>query len=217
MEIKDIIQKALKGEALTDDEKSAVKDFDFGKYIDGAQADARRKAEAGLESEKTERAKLATQIEELQKQVKAKDGEKLTVTEQLQRALSDLQSKFEASEKRTLELSQAQAKATRTAKVQALTKKYGIQFIEGVDPSILNAALESTLATVEDARLEDDTLVKPLFDSFRTANKAVIKDLSGGGAGTPPKGAGSSGLDGKPVDQMTAAERQTDLKKRGIL
>lgn len=215
MDIKAIIEKLKKGEALNDEERKILADYDHDKAINGAQAEARRKAESALEAEKQERAKLAQQIADLEKQVKAKEGEKLSATEQLQRALTDLQQKFEASEKRSAELAAAQARAARSAMVQDLAKKHGVSFIDGVDARILAGAFESALASVEN--LEDENLVKPLVESWKSANKAVIKDLSGGGAGTPPKGAGPSGLDGKPVDQMTATERQADLKKRGIL
>ena len=45
MNIKDIIAKFLKGEALTDAEKAFAEQFDLQKEIDTASAAARRKAE----------------------------------------------------------------------------------------------------------------------------------------------------------------------------
>ena len=216
MDIKAVLEKVKKGEALDDAEKKALSEFDLQKHIDGAQAEARRKAEAALETEKQERAKLAAQIADLEQKVKAKEGEKLSVTEQLQRALSDLQQKFDASEKRSTDLAAAQAKANRSAKVQDLAKKFGVSFIDGVDARILTGALEGTLSSVEN--LEDENLVKPIVESFKTANKAVIRDQSGGGGGTPPRdGSCPRGLDGKPVSEMSAAEREKDLKSRSII
>lgn len=214
MDIKAIIEKLKKGEALDDAEKKALAEFDLQKHVDGAQAEARRKAESALADEKKEREKLAGQIADLEKKLKDKEGEKLSVTEQLQRALQDLQQKFEASEKRSAELAAAQAKAARSAKVQDLAKKYGVSFIDGVDAKILAGALEASLASVADDKLDDESLVKPLVESFKTTNKAVIRDQSGGGGGTPPRDGGAPANDGH---LQSAAEREKELKKKGII
>lgn len=213
MDIKAIIEKLKKGEALDDAEKKALAEFDLQKHVDGAQAEARRKAEEKAETERKEREKLAAQIADLEGKLKAKDGEKLSETEKLQQAIRDLSAKFEASEKRSQELTAAQAKAQRSAKVQEIAKKLGVSFIDGVDAKILAGALEGTLASVADDKLDDESLVKPLVESFKNANKAVIRDQSGGGGGTPPKD-GSAGGSGK---EPTPAERTSELKKQGII
>ena len=46
MNIKDILAKLLKGEALTDEEKAFAEAFDLQGELDKASASARRKAEA---------------------------------------------------------------------------------------------------------------------------------------------------------------------------
>lgn len=213
MDIKAIIEKLKKAEKLTDEEQKFLAEYDHDKAINGAQAEARRKAEAALETERKEREKLAGQIADLEKKLKDKDGEKLSATEQLQRALTDLQQKFEASEKRSQELAAAQAKAQRSAKVQELAKKFGVSFIDGVDARILAGALEGTLSSVEN--LDDENLVKPLVESFKSANKAVIRDLSGGGGGTPPRdGAGGSNGSGTDAERMSDQQRAEHLRKQ---
>ena len=216
MDYKAIIQKALRGEALTDEEKTAVKDFDFGKYLDGAQAEARRKAEAAAESERKAREALEAEKAKLEAALNGEKAGKKSEVEKLQDSIRELSGKFEAAQKKADELTAAQARAQRSAKVQDLAKKFGVSFIDGVDSKILAGALEGSLASVEN--LDDENLVKPLVESFKSANKAVIRDTSGGGSGTPPKdGSGPRGLDGKPVDQMSTAEREKDLKTRGII
>ncbi len=211
MDIKAVIVKALKGEALSDEEKASVADFDLQKMIDGAQAEARRKAETALDAERKEREKLAVQIADLEGKLKSTEGAKLSATEQLQKALGDLQAKFEASEKRAADLDRAQKAAARSARVGEIAKHHGVAFVDGVDAKILTGAFEGALASVEN--LDDEAVVKPLVESFKASNKAIIRDLSGGGAGTPPRaGAGTAG-----AGATTATQREAELKKKGIL
>lgn len=213
MEVRAIIEKLKKGEQLTAEEQKALAEFDYDKTLNGAQAEARRKAESQLEAERKQREQLAAQLAELEKASKAKDEEKLSATERLQATLKELQGKFEAAEKRSAELAAQQAKAQRAAKIRSIAEKSGVQFVDGFDHSIAFGALESALQSVQTDQLDDDQLVKPVLGSFVAANKAVIRDLSGGGSGTPPKGGSTQGSGGTWTREQIKTMKPEDFAK----
>lgn len=218
MNIKDILSKVTKGEKLSDDESKALQAYDPQKDIDAAAAAARRKAEQDKADADKVVDDLKTQMAGLQKKLDDAGKGKLSEAEQakaaqeaLQRQIADLTAKFTAAE-------QEKAKLTRQAKVDAVIRSSGIKFVDGIDANILMGALASSIGSLKDEDLGNPDAVKPLVEAFKNANKAVIADTSGHGAGSNPGQRVEVGVGtGKPIDQMTPAERQADLKKRGII
>jgi hypothetical protein len=208
MDIKAILAKAAKGEALSDEEKTALAAYDPDKAADSKAAAARKEAEKQRDALKAQLADLETKLEDagnagksevelLKKQVeklsKDLEGQKLAVTKA-------------EGEKRAL------VRGTMLDRIMA-----GLKLVDGVDAALPRLALERALADVQDADLESEASVKPVLDEFRAKNKALLLDDSGGGGGTPPKDGAGSGGGALAADKMTPVQREADLKKRGII
>ena len=213
MSIKDILAKLLKGDKLTDDERKLAEGFDLQKQLDESAADARRKAEAKAEAEKKRADEAESKLKEKDEQAKKEADSKKTDIERLQDTLKAVQQQLEAQRTEAAELKAAQAKAARSSKIAGLMEKAGIQFVEGVDSKVLRGAFEAALGTVKDEDLDGDA-VKPFIETFRNTNKAVIRDTSGGGAGTPARdGTGGGGSPQTDAERMSDSERAKQLRK----
>ena len=215
MKIKDILAKLAKKEQLTDDESKFLGEYDPDKAVNDAAAAARRKAEEAAEAARVESDKIKTQLSDLQKKLDDADKGKMSEAQKakaeqddLKKQLADLQNKFETSEA-------DKARLARQAKVDEIIRGSGIQFVEGVDKSILTTALSGAFKDVKDDDLVNDDVTKPIIEKFRVGNKAVIIDQSGHGSGGQPRNAGegapSSG--GKDLSSMSAEERASQLQK----
>ena len=217
MKLKDLLAKVAKKEQLTEDETKFLASYDPETETNNAAAAARRKAEDEAAAAKKAQADLQAQFEGLQKQLadagkaKMSDAEKATqALTDLQKQMAELNKRYEASETEKKQLA-------RQAKVNAVLDASGIKFVDGVDHKILRSALAGTLQSITDDNLADNNVIGPILDNFKTSNKAVIADTSGHGAGSDPARRVELGRDGKPIDKMSADERATDLKKRGII
>jgi len=216
VKIGELITKAAKGEALTDEEKGALAGFDLQKQLDSTAAAARKEAESKAEAAKAELSKMQKQIDDLNGALKAREDSGKTDLERAQEQvktfatqLKELQGKVEMAEKEKGAL-------VREQKLDGVLREAGIQFIDGVDQKILKRAFNGAFEGIAD--LENAEVTKPIVETFRAMNKGVIKDTTGHGSGNPPRGASSGvpvGLNGKPVDQMSAEERNKDLQSRG--
>lgn len=183
MKLKDILAKLLKGEALTDAEKAFVAEHDPDTATNNAAAAARRQAEQERDRIKAE---LETQLKDLQTKLAEGDGKGKT---ELQKAMAEL----EKLQKQVSEMTKSlegerseKSKLIRAQKIEELARASGIQFIKDVDAKIMARALAAQFdeLTVED--LADAAKVKPIIDTFKATNRAVIFDGSGHGSGTPP-------------------------------
>ncbi len=218
MKIQDILAKVAKGESLNDDEKKFLAGFDLQKLIDDGAAAARRVAEGATKKADEAAEALKKQLDDLQKKLddatkgKMTDAEKAKADQDaLLKRLADLEKKYADKEAEAIKL-------TRQSKVDEVIRGSGIQFVKEVDGKIMTGALAAAFAGVKDDELGKPDVVKPILEAFRSANKAVIVDASGHGSGTVPGQRIETGVaTGKPIDQMTPAERQEDLKKRGVI
>lgn len=218
MKIKDILAKVAKGEKLSDEETKFLSEYDPDKAINDAAAAARRKAEQDAADSKKAQDALAQQLKDLESKLaetskgKMSDAEKAAADQaDLRKQLADLSAKFAAKETETKQLA-------RQAKVDAVIRASGIQFVKEVDASILTGALAGALKDVADDQLDKTDVVTPILDGFKAKNKAVIVDTSGSGAGTDPARRVEVGVGGgKPIDKMSADERAKDLQARGII
>ena len=136
MNIKQLIEKAIKGEALTEEEKVALAAFD----PDAMAAAARKKAEATTLAAQAEQATLAESLKAAQAKLDEaalsgkSDVEKLQA--QLDRAAADVSEKNEA----IAGLHASQKAADRAGKMNGLLSKAGISFVKGVDPELMQSA-----------------------------------------------------------------------------
>lgn len=173
-----LTKKLQSGEKLSDDENSFLTSFDSETVVNGLQAEARKKAERETTDAKDKIRLLEEQIEAL----KENGDSKKTDVERLQDQIRDMQKQLKDQTKMYEEERSKAAALSRTQKIQELAKAAGIEFVDGVDASLLFHGLESRLSAVDD--LNDGTVVTPIFDTFKTANKGVIKSLAPGGAGS---------------------------------
>lgn len=212
MTIKDILAKAAKGETLGDEEKQLLTGFDPDAAVNSAAAAARKKAEAEAEKAHADLAALSQKLNEAEAKLQDAAGKGKTDLEKLTTQVATLTQQVQAAQAE-------KAKLIRQQKLDDVIRQSGLQFVKEVDGGIMRAALVNEFGDLSDEDLAVADKVKPVLDTFRARNKAVILDTSGHGAGGLPPAAGKSGtgLSGKPVAEMSPEERREDLKKRGVL
>jgi len=184
MNLKDILAKVAKGESLTDAEKKFLGEYDAEKASNDAVAAYRRKADEKLAKAEKDRDDLKTQVDAIQQQLDEKKNSGKTEMDKVQEQnklladqLAQITKRFEDSDKEKAQLSRSQA-------INGIREKAGIKFIPGINEAIMSGAFASAFEGITD--LADDNQVKPVIDAFKAANKAVIADLSGHGAGGSP-------------------------------
>lgn len=171
MQLKDILAKVAKGDALTDDEKSFLGSYDPQAAIDTAAAAARKAAEKEAKTHKDALAALQAEFD----QFKA-DNDPTKNRDANAKLLARVE-KLEADKKA------AEAKAAameRTAKVRELAKAAGINAAKGVDSKTIDLLVDNLMHGVD---IEDADAVKTAFDGFKTANAGLIAAPTVSGAG----------------------------------
>ena len=192
MDIKTILAKIAKGEALTDAEKDFVSKFDLQAQLDSAAAGARKKADGEAKSAKDALAALQAEFDtyKAEHDPKKDQSEIAKLTARLE--------KLEADKKA------AEDKATaleRTGKIRALAKNAGIVAAKGVDAATIDLLVDNLMAKVD---LDDADAVKAAFDGFMAANAGLISAETVGGAGAKGKpGAGGAFTGANPFAKET--------------
>ena len=210
MNLKDILGKVAKGEELTAEEKQVLAGFDPDAHANSAAAAARKKAEADA-------AKAAADLKAAQERLAEMEGQLSETNNKGKSEAEKLAAKVAELSKTVESVTKEKAQLVRQQKLDDVIRTSGLQFVKEVDGGIMRNALVSEFGNLSDDDLADLEKVKPVIETFRARNKAVILDAghgSGGPAHTPDV---PTGLDGKPVDQMSAGEREADLKKRGLI
>lgn len=215
MNVKELLAKIGKSETLTDEEKAFIAGYDPDKVINSTAAAARKSAEAKLKEKEDALAQMQTDIEALRTEADEKANANKPEIEKLTRELEKQKKALADSQTALAKLDQEKRQMVRNGKIGKIMA--GMKFIEGLNPDIPHMALERALAALKDEDLETEDLVKPIIDKFATTNKAILADESGHGSGNPPKDGTTKDTKHKSADQMTALEREADLKKRGIL
>jgi hypothetical protein len=215
MTIKETLAKIAKGEALTDEEKSSLAAYDPEKAVNDAAAAARRKAEEQAAAFKKQldefQSSTAAQAAAMEEEKKAK----MTEAQKREAFLADLQKKVEGLEKAKADAERQTKAIQRSQAIRDAAKAAGIALApKTVSEKLFFQMLESTLDGVDVAQEEQ---LKAALEGFKAENAGVILAPGSGTGGDPGKPAGPVGLDGKPVEKMTAQERESDLKKRGIV
>jgi len=107
-------------------------------------------------------------------------------------------------------------KAKRTVALDKIANT--VKFIPAVTPDAGRILLESSLAAV--ANLDDVEAVATVLNSFKEGYKSLIaadSQAAGGGTGRPGGGSGTQTQPGAKYEKMSPAEREKDMKTRGII
>ena len=217
MNIAEIIAKAAKGEELSDEEKTFATEFDFQKQIDDSAAAARRKAEERLSAADQKASDLEKKVEELTAQVEDAGNAGKSDLEKAQAKVESLTGQVAERDQQIADLTAANAQAARDKAIDGILTKSGIQFVDGVDAEMMKSAFAARFAEVSDDDLGAESVVNPIIDAYKGANKATIVDNSGHGSGggghdggsNPPSSSGE-----KTPDQMSTEERASYLRNR---
>ena len=172
--MKDLIEKLLKGETLTADERAKLEGYDPDRAVNDAAAAARKKAEG-------ERDAARTELEALKKS--AEEGKKGSQTE-----TQKLLARIEKLEKEKADADAKSAALERATAIEAIRAKSGIKFVDGIDPDLLKGIFSKQFDGIDD--LADEAAVNDRLKSFREANKGLILSEQGGGTGRTGQPAG---------------------------
>lgn len=198
--IKDILGKVVKGEDLSDSEKTMIEKWeepDVETIANARAANIRRDLEKKLQERDNLIAKKDEEIEGL----KTGDLSELDKTkrelEKLTKASATLGDQLVQEKNKRVELE-------RDHKIDSIVSQ--MRFIDGYNPEDARIILSHKLRDID---LEKDEDVKAKVTEFQTANKGVIVAAAGGGTGVRPTG-GNVTTPGKytreQIKNMTPAE-----------
>ena len=170
MKIGDIIKKLLAGEAVSDEEKAFLGQYDEQGVVNAAAAKARREAEDRARA--AEKA-LADLKQEAAKTVSKKDADYTALSERV-KALEAAKAEGDAK----------LAKIDRTAKIKAAFEKAGVRAAKGVSETAFAKLVEIATENV-DANQEES--LKTAVEAFRTEYTGVIASEGAGGTGRSAK------------------------------
>ena len=171
----ELVAKMLKGEELTEEEKTALKAFDTAKAIDSAQAEARRKAEKDAAEANAKAEDALKKVKEYEEKNNAAKSD----TEKLADQIKSLTERLNQSDAKSKKLEEEAARAARTEKVREIAAKYGVKFVEGLDRYF--SGFEEILSGKTEELNNENTVT--LVDVFRQTNAAHCR--AGYQAGRP--------------------------------
>ena len=188
MDIKSIIEKACKGEELTDAEKEFAKTYDHEKVTNDAAAAARRKAEGERDAAKKALEKANADLDAIKAKADADSESKKTDMEKLTSNVEALTGKLDAMTKKA-QAAEAQAAAVnRSQSIRDAAKAAGIALApKTVNEGLFYQLLETTLADVD---IADKAALTAALETFKTENAGVIVapgNGSGVDTGNPSK------------------------------
>jgi hypothetical protein len=186
MNLKDILAKIAKGEALTDAEKAFLAEADLDKMLNDAAAAARRKAEEKLSAAEQKLKDAEAKAKELSDAAEAQGDKGKTELEKAQKTIERLTAQLAERDAAIKTLSTEKEGLTREQKLTAIIQKSGIAFIPGVNAVAMTKLFKSEFADIELKDLDDEALIKPIVSGFVKANEAIIADETGKGSGRPP-------------------------------
>lgn len=215
MSIKEILAKLTKGEPLTDEEKAVVAGYDPDKAVNDAAAAARRKAEADLAALKKQYDEMKAAIDAEKAKADEENKAKLTEAQKREADFKAMQAQLVALTKAKEDAERQSAAVKRSQAIRDAAKAAGITLApKTVSEKLFFSMLEASLGDVDVGKEEQ---LKTALESFKSENPGIIAAPGSGSGVDSGKPAGPVGLDGKPVEKMTAQERDADLKKRGIV
>ena len=205
MNIKALLAKVAKGEALTDEEKSILNNFD----PDTVAAAARKKAEAEAKAAADKAAEMEAKLTELQEKI---DNAGKTEAEKAKVEQAKIAKKLADYEAQVATLAREKDEIVRGHKLAGIVSK--VKFVDGVDRDLITGMLKAKFGNLKDEQLDDEKEVEAVLKGFRESNKALLVDDSGHGSGQKRDGSNPAGGAGaKSPEQQSDAERAVHLKK----
>lgn len=214
MNAKELIAKLTKGEKLTDAEAKFLNEYDPQKQADEAAAAARRAADAKLKEATDALAKYKSEQEAAAAKAEEERKAKLTEQERLQESVKTLTSQIADLQKANAESEAKAAQLARTNRIGQIRQAHKISFVDGVDADLAAGAFSKAFDGFEDFDNADE--VASRVKGFTERNKALIIDTSGAGTGEPA-GESARSAQLKKVEEMSHADREADLRKKGII
>lgn len=204
MNIKAILAKLTKGEALTDEEKSNLSGFD----PDTVAAAARKKAEAEAKAAADKVSELEAKLTEQQEKI---DNAGKTEAEKAKVEQAKIAKKLAEYEARVETLAREKGEIVRGYKLAGIAGN--LKFVDGVDRDLITGMLKAKFANLKDEQLDDEKEVEAVLKGFRDSNKALLVDDSGHGSGQKRDGSNPAGGAGaKSPEQQSDAERLAHLR-----
>lgn len=185
MKLADILTKVVKGDALTDEEKKFVEEFDEQKNLDAAAANARKKAEKEAADAKAALEKLQGEFDEFKSQ-----NDPAKKQTELDKALARIAKLEQANKDKDAKI----AADARTARVRSLAKEAGINPAKGVSSDTIDLLVDNLMAKVD---IDDADAVKAALDGFKSSNAGLIAANTVGGVGNKGQPASVSDYAGK--------------------
>jgi hypothetical protein len=185
MDIKALLAKVAKGEALTEEEKTWMAGYDPDKTANSAAAAARKAAEK-------ERDALKEKLAELETQLADAGNEGKTELEKLQKQVEKLNKALTDKDALIAKAAADQKKAARDAKIGKLLST--LELMPRVDPELARLGLERELTAIGDDEIDAVDAAHPAVSGFIAKSPGLFVGDKGGGSGTPPKdGPGGKG------------------------
>ena len=178
MKIKAILDKVLKGETLTDEEKKFLGEYDEQKLLDAAAGAARKKAEGERDQFKGKVDELTKALEEAQKSGASQNDD----LAKLNKRIADL-------EKANKESADKLAAQARTAAIQNAVREAKITCAKGISSALFDNAVSAAFSGID---MNNAEVVKSTLEKFKTDNPALIavEGIGGPGQRGGPGGAG---------------------------
>lgn len=232
MTLKEIRDKLLKGETLTDEEKAILEAWDPDSRVDKTEAQkeadrkaaaARKEAEAAVAQATEKATALEAKIKELEASTGTSEQQAEKKIELLTKQLGDLTAQIETEK-------QAAAAATRSSKMRQLASSLPWN-ADVADPAYQDLLMNSKFKDLSTDDLDNQTLVKPILDGLKEEKAALFTAKVPGGSGdhtTRPSAGGTTVVEGdallktaltgtveeaeKAVDAAHAAHRDGKLE-----
>lgn len=209
MTIKEAIQKILKGETLTEDERKQLETYDpeaaNKAAIDAAAAGARRKAEEELAKAQASLKEAVGKATALEAKVTQYEQALNNNQKQGNAELEAMRKTVDALKKRADDADAKAARLEKDQRINAIIAKAGFKYADGVDGAAINGILHAKLAALDDNGLKDiegastpfeSALHGSLFKAHRESWKGALLDESGRGTGSPLTGKTGGSYDG---------------------
>lgn len=180
MKIEEIIGKLLKGEKLTDEEKSFAEQYNAQKEIDTASAAARRKAEdkakeaqTKLDAQNAAVKELTEKLEAAEKAAKDAGAGNNAELAKMQKQIAKLEA-INAENEKTLKAN------ARSESIRAAVKEAGIAAAEGISAASLERLIDLAVGETD---VTDKDAMKAVLETFKTENPSMIAAAVKSGAG----------------------------------
>ena len=192
MNIKDILAKQREGETLSDAETSFLESYDPQRDIDSAAAAARKDALKKVDELTSKIADFDGLKADLEAQLKAKADAGLSDAEKMQAQIKTLSEQIGGLNTQLEQSGKEKSAFERASTIEAIRQKTGVQFVTGINETIMTGAFASAFEGISAEQLADDAITNPIVETFKTANTGAIAAPGGHGSGAPSNVGGTT-------------------------